>query len=185
MKSKKLLLLLLLSLSVLTGIFAGNLFSGKIKAAEEGRDYTLTIQKVCEAVDPTSPDCIEIDEEKYDIVQTHTASDNVFILKESNKNNKKEYLLVSFNKIGNAGFLNLSVAVKLTNADGTFNISSLERTSTEQKIEYNQLFDLTNTYELDTSSEDGLGTHFNEYDAQGYYTFTFTFNISDNYGFNN
>ncbi len=195
---KNFVLSILAVLSILIGSFAGFFISNKFKVYADENDYDLTIEKVLlkKTIDT------EIDNSKtyYDIngnvliinsnenltdayeltvLQTITENDNITMI----NNMQNQYVKVSFIPKGDAEFLNLSVNVTLKNETSTYNISSLEKTQIEQdKIEYSKLFNLQNTYLLDTQQENGIGEKLNEYDAQGLYTFTFIFNIRDNDG---
>ena len=171
---KKIIFTIAICLSVLLGSFASIFLSGRLKAEDNNDDYTLTIAKVYG------------DETNFEVIQTNEL-DNVFMLKNANlkNNNKKEYLLVKFQPKGeNTKFINLSVNASLKNNNGTFNISTLEQTSPQTTaIGYEKLFDLENTFKLDVTQPDGKGDKINEFDAQGLYTFTFTYNFEDSEGY--
>ena len=90
----------------------------------------------------------------------------------------KEFILVQFQpKYDSASIMSLSINVKLNDA---INISPLDKTVAQQATGYCQVFDLDNIYKLDTTQSNGLGDKINEYDAQGEYKFTFTYNLRDN-----
>ena len=124
------------------------------------------------------------DKNVYIQVLDNEELDNVFLLKNANLEEEiyqdsiaqnhtytvREYLLVQFQSSSSAKLLSLSVNAKL---DGITNIDTLEKTSTDTVVHYTQLFDLTNTKNLDTNQA------INEFDAQGLYTFTFTYNIEE------
>ena len=204
---KNFLLSIAICLAMLLSSFAGMFLTTRLKANDLANDYTLSVEKVSKVDQNKDYDENLTYYEYNEILKTYTKAivsetdyqnkkpslyvvletlqnnknDNVFMLNNANleDTSKKEYLLVSFiPKNDNVRFLNLSVNATLTNQNDTYNISSLEKTTSSQEgLKYVQLFDLTNTYILDTSKDDGLGEKFNEYDAQGLYTFTFRYNI--------
>lgn len=136
--------------------------------------------------------------------ETEEDADNVFMLNNASRKTKivningqsvsftsKQYLLVRFlpNRISEEeyyDFINLSVNATLSGSHYStepININTLEKTtSASGEIYYAKLFDLENTYLLNTSQPDGLGDLLNEYDAQGKYTFSFTYNVRDKQG---
>lgn len=90
----------------------------------------------------------------------------------------KEFILVQFQpKYDSASILSLSINVKLNDS---INISPLDKTVAQQATGYCQVFDLDNIYKLDTTQSNGIGEKINEFDAQGKYDFTFTYNLRNN-----
>ena len=144
--------------------------------------------------------------QSYNVIEQEMEEnvDNVFMLNNANKKTEtvnisgqdvdftsKQYLLVRFlpNKISDDeyfDFINLSVNATLSGSHYSIepvNINTLEKTtSATSEVYYAKLFDLENTYLLNTSQPDGLGDKLNEYDAQGKYTFSFTYNVRDKQG---
>ena len=138
----------------------------------------------------------------------YAEEDNVFMLNNANRQivsgpinessvdtqmKAKQFLLVRFLPNQNSAdenvkydFVNLSVNATLSGSHYSIdpvNISSLEKTSSStNQIYYAKFFDLENTYLLDTTAQDGIGEHLNEYDAQGKYTFNFIYSIRDKQG---
>ena len=182
---KKIVISIMICLSILLGGFASLFFQNKVKA-DDNTNYVLTVEKVKGYM---------YEGNFYqggEALQVLTATDNIFMLNNGNVTEAtimgravviKEYLHVKFAPIDGAEFMTLNVQVKLKNLDGTFNIHSLDITSTEHKTNYDHYFDLDNTYKL-TSTSDTLDPEnkFNEYDAQGLYTFSFSYWITNTDG---
>ena len=131
-------------------------------------------------------------------VQDNEDDDNIFMLKNANIENvildpnihikynnmpfspanlqKEEFMLIQFNSSSNATLMSLSVNIKLNDEQ---NINPLDVTTTSQTANYSQLFNLTNSGILDTTQQGGSGRTLNEFEAQGKYTFTFTYNLRE------
>ena len=90
---------------------------------------------------------------------------------------EKEFLLVQFDtKATSSTILSLSINAELYDID----INPRDKISTESVVTYSQLYDLKNTAGLSTNVSQSNLEPFDEYDAQGHYTFTFTYNIRNN-----